>query len=154
MADIGWRRASSFGGAGDSLARLGDLIAVTSVGFAAPILESFGHSPETFIARGAAPWDVLAFGLVVFVGPPLLLFAVEILCRALLHVTLRDHVHGVLVAVGGGIAAAHWLRHAGPVPAIALLAIVVIVATVLALARALFPNVRAFVRLVGVASVW
>jgi hypothetical protein len=52
-----------------------EIMALTSFVVARPVLDSFGRSPETFLARGADAFDVVLFGLTIQFGPPLLLAA-------------------------------------------------------------------------------
>ena len=49
------------------------MAALTSFVVARPVFDSFGRSPETFIARGSDAVDVVLFGLAIALGPPLLL---------------------------------------------------------------------------------
>jgi len=80
-----------------------ELAALCAVAFARPLLDSFGRSPDTFIARGATPRTIVAFGLVVTLAPPLAL-AVPGLTGRLLGARRRRAVHVVVVAAIAGVA--------------------------------------------------
>lgn len=81
-----------------------ELAALTSLLFARPVLDSFGRSPETFIARGVGPREIVAFGVLVLVLPAVVA-AVAGLAAALLGRTTRRLVHLLLVAgLSGGVA--------------------------------------------------
>lgn len=56
--------------------------ALVAFAFSRPILDSFGRSPETFIAHGAAAPDIVLFALGVAIIPVLLVAAVGLLALA------------------------------------------------------------------------
>jgi hypothetical protein len=47
-----------------------EVLGLTSLAFARPVLDAFGRSPETFLARDADRLDVVLFGVIVVVAPP------------------------------------------------------------------------------------
>jgi len=153
MADTG-RRAWLVGGAKSPLAAFGDLMAVTGVAFAAPVLDSFGRAPEAFTSRGAAPWEVVVFGVVVLLGPSLVLLGAEAGVWRAFGAGWSDRLHGALVAVGSGVAAAYRFRQLDTVPVVGLVLVALAVGVVVALVRTLAAPARTFVRWAGAASVW
>ena len=80
-----------------------ELTALAAYVFSRPVLDSFGRSPETFIARGADEWTVVLFGLVVTVVPALAVAGVGLASR-ILGATVRRGAHLALVAVLFGLA--------------------------------------------------
>lgn len=150
-------RAAVRRGLGD----LAELSAATSAAVAWPVLDSFGRSPETFIAHGAGPAQVVAFAVVVFGGPPLLLLAFELAVAALAGLrggqdrgrSVRRQVHELLVVAGFAVAVARWGRDGTRLPATTLVGLALGAAVAVALARARVDWVRRFVRLLGVTSV-
>jgi hypothetical protein len=88
-------------GGHDRLARFAELLALTGLTVALPILDSFSGAPETFVYRRASTFDVLAFALVFTLVLPSLLWAVEQLV-GLAWLPLRRGVHlGFVVALFG-----------------------------------------------------
>ncbi|MGH9112640.1 MAG: sulfatase-like hydrolase/transferase [Acidimicrobiales bacterium] len=80
-----------------------ELAALAGFTFSRPVLDSFGRSPETFIARGATARDIVIFGLVVALGPVAAACAVGFASRVF-GVAARRRVHLGLVAAIGGLA--------------------------------------------------
>ncbi|HEX6425522.1 MAG TPA: sulfatase-like hydrolase/transferase [Acidimicrobiales bacterium] len=122
--------------------------------FSRSILDTFGRSPETFVARGADTATIVAFGLVVALVPALTLALVGLAGRPF-GPTVRRCLHLGLVAVVGGLAV--WQigqTVTGYPPESEKL---VIAGTVGALAfgalRWWWPPTRTFLRFVGAASV-
>jgi hypothetical protein len=128
-----------------------ELLALSALAFARPVLDSFGRSPETFIARGADARTVVLFALVVTLAPPLALAAAGLLARAF-GPGVRWVVHLVLVGVVASVAVRRLVGEATAWPALALLAAGLVGGVALALARARLVGVRAFLRFAGVAS--
>src|SRR5688500_8583604 len=96
-------------GAGGTLRRVRpyalELLALSAFVIARPILASFGRSPETFIARGADWTDILAFVVVLVLGPPLAIIAVELVVGLVAGERARRLVHLAAVAVLVALAA-------------------------------------------------
>ncbi len=80
-----------------------ELIGLTAFAFSRPVLDSFGQSPETFVARGASGRDVVTFALLVAFGPVVVPIAIGWASR-MLGGAWRWRVHLGLVAAIGGIA--------------------------------------------------
>lgn len=80
-----------------------EVAGLASFAFARPVLDAFGRSPETFVARGADSATVALFGLVVALGPPVVLALVGLAGRPL-GATVRRRLHLALVVVVGGLA--------------------------------------------------
>src|SRR5262245_37278717 len=81
-----------------------EVAALTALTFSRPILDSFGRSPETFVARRASHTDILLFALVVAFVPALVVALAGAATR-LFGPTARRWVHVGVVAVLGGLAA-------------------------------------------------
>ena len=58
-----------------------EIVALCGFAFAQPILDVFGRSPETFVLRRADRLDIVIFGLLVALVPPLVLGAAAALTR-------------------------------------------------------------------------
>jgi hypothetical protein len=130
-----------------------ELAALAAFAFSRPVLDSFGRSPETLIARGADTWTIVVFGLVVTVVPALAAVAVGLASR-LPGATVRRWVHVALVTVLAGLAVwrvgqelTDWGQTARR-----LIAAGVIAGVVAGLLRARLPVVGTFLRYAGVAS--
>lgn len=122
--------------------------------FSRSTLDTFGRSPETFVARGADTATIVAFGLVVALVPALVLALVGLAGRPF-GPTVRRRLHLGLVAVVGGLAV--WQigqAVTGYAPESKKLMLVGTVGGLLlgALRRS-WPSTRTFLRFVGAASV-
>lgn len=133
-----------------------EVVALTSFIVARPVFEAFGDSPETFIARGAGAWDVVLFGLVIHLGPPLLVaggVAGIALAAGALGLEVRRILQVLVVGALGGVVVWQLLRPlvdwglwlALPVCALAALAV--------ALARWRWDGTERFLRYAAVGSV-
>lgn len=86
----------------EELRYLVELVALTGLVLAQPLLDVFGRSPETFAYRSVSSRQIVVFGLLVVLVPPLLLEAGSILSRLFGSRTRRlvqAGVLGVLVAM-------------------------------------------------------
>lgn len=131
-----------------------ELAGLAAFAFGRPILDSFGRSPETFVAREAGATTIVLFGVVVALVPPLA-FALAGLASRPFGPATRRRVHLGLVAVAGGLAVWQLGQHVtGYPPESRKLIVAGVVAglAVLALHRR-WPSTRSFLRLVGAASV-
>src|SRR5215207_1047941 len=81
-----------------------EVAALAAFTFSRPVLDAFGRSPETFIARHASTLDIVLFGLVVAFVPALIVAVTGAITR-LFGPVVRLRVHLVLIAVLGGLAA-------------------------------------------------
>ncbi|HEX6420930.1 MAG TPA: sulfatase-like hydrolase/transferase [Acidimicrobiales bacterium] len=125
---------------------------LTSVAVTRPVLDSFGRSPEVFLARGADRADVVLFVLAVALVPVAAVAAVGAVTR-LAGIAVRRWVHLGAVGLLGGLAA--W-RLAGDVASpstAALVAVAVTVGPALVALRRLVRPVGTFLRFAGAASV-
>lgn len=131
-----------------------EVAGLAAFAFARSVLDTFGRSPETFVARGADAATVVQFGLVVALVPPLVLALVGAAARPF-GSPMRRAVHLGLIAVVGGLAV--WQvgqSVTGYPPESQKLMIAGVVGGVaLAVLRARRPSTRSFLRFVGVASV-
>ena len=96
--------AAGADGAGPGLVRRSlpsalELLALTAFVIARPVFASFGKSPETFLARGADWTDVIAFAVILVLGPPLVLIVVEVVVGLLLGERVRRWFHLACLAV-------------------------------------------------------
>jgi hypothetical protein len=79
-----------------------ELVALAAFAFSRPVLDTFGRSPETLVARGVTGGWVVAFGLIVAFVPAVVASAVGVATRRL-GGRFRGEVHAGLVGVLGGI---------------------------------------------------
>ncbi|MFP3899813.1 MAG: sulfatase-like hydrolase/transferase [Acidimicrobiia bacterium] len=131
-----------------------ELLALTTFTFGRPVLDSFGRSPETFIARGAGSREIVLFGVLVVVIPALASTSVG-LASHVLGRRVRRLVHLVLIAGLGGLGAwrlgqdlTGWARGRAELVAGAVLA-----GVALGVLRVMVSPTRTFLRFAGVAAV-
>lgn len=131
-----------------------EVAGLAAFAFSRSVLDTFGRSPDTFVARGADAATIVLFGLVVALGPAAALALVGLLGRPFGSVA-RRWWHLGLVAVVGGMAV--WQIGQGitgyPPESEKLIVAGVIGGTLLAALRRIKPTTRTFLRFVGVASV-
>jgi hypothetical protein len=130
-----------------------EVLALSSFVVARPVLASFGRSPESLVARGSDWTDVIAFALVIVLAPVALIVAAESLVGLVAGPRARRLAHSV--AMAGLLALVVWqllapqvawtVRLVGAVSATAGVA--------LALARARFAPLRAFLRYCSLGAV-
>ena len=100
-----------------SLPRAGlHLIAIASLAVALPLLDVLGRYPAFFAAHNVTRWGVVAFALVVLLGPALCLFGIEVVA------TLADRragyvVHLVWIGALSALLALTFVRRLGWAPA-------------------------------------
>lgn len=131
-----------------------EVAGLASFAFARPVLDTFGRSPDTFVARGADGATVALFGLVVALGPPLILALVGLAGRPL-GATVRRRLHLGLVAVVGGLAVWQLGQSATGYPPESqkLMIAGVVGGLVLGVLRAVSASTTTFLRFAAVASV-
>jgi hypothetical protein len=130
-----------------------ELGGLVSLAVARPVLDSFGRSPETFVARGVtAPLAVVAFGLVVLLTPAAAV-VVAGLATSLLGRDRRRLAHGVLVALVAGLAAWRYGADVAGWPTSGRVAAGLVVGVAVGAARWRRPGARTFLRIAGAASV-
>ncbi|HEX8804217.1 MAG TPA: sulfatase-like hydrolase/transferase, partial [Acidimicrobiales bacterium] len=130
-----------------------ELLALTAFAVARPVLDSFGRSPETFVARGAGTTTIVTWALLVTLVPAAVLALVGLLARAG-GGTVRWWAHLALVAVAGGVAVWRLVRDQTGRPGGQTVVIAAGVAggLVLAALRRRLPPARTFLRIAGAAS--
>jgi Sulfatase len=100
-----------------SLPRAGvHLIAIASLAVALPLLDVLGRYPAFFAAHNVTRWGVVAFALVVLLGPAVCLFCVEAVV-ALAHRRAWYAVHLVWVGALSALLALTFVRRLGSAPA-------------------------------------
>jgi hypothetical protein len=127
-----------------------EVLALSAFVVARPVLASFGRSPESFLARGADWFDVIAFGLFVVLAPAAMIVgAVQVVGLLGEHARRRAH----LVAVGGLAALASWQVLEGPIgrPRVAVV-VAVAVAVAVATLRARRETAGTFLRYASVGA--
>lgn len=131
-----------------------ELLGLASFAFARRVLDGFGHSPETFLAREAGALTVVGFGLVVALAPAAVLALAGSGWR-LVGPTARRRAHALLVAVVAALAV--WQTGqslTGYPPTSDRLRLAAVVAgPAVALARSRWPSTRTFLRLAAVGAV-
>jgi hypothetical protein len=131
-----------------------EVAGLASFAFARPVLDAFGRSPDTFVAREADSTTVALFGLVVALGPPVVLAMVGLAGRPL-GATVRRWLHLALVVVVGGLAVWQLGQSATGYPPESqkLMIAGVVGGLVLGALRALSTSATTFLRFAAVASV-
>jgi hypothetical protein len=130
-----------------------ELLALTTFAFGRPVLDSFGRSPETFIARGAGEREIILFAVLVVALPALAVIVVS-LATHVFGRQVRRLVHLALVMVLGGVAAWRLGQDITGWPATATKLIVGAVAAGLALGvlRLVVSPTRTFLRFAGITA--
>jgi hypothetical protein len=131
-----------------------EVTALAAFTFSRPVLDAFGRSPETFIARHASTLDIVLFGLVVAFVPAVIVAVVGGITRVF-GAGVRLKVHLVLVALLGGLGAWRLGRDltGWPNDATKLLLAGIVVGPLLAALRWWKPQTGTFLRYAGAASV-
>ena len=96
------------------------LAALSALAVAQPLFDLISKNPDFLVARALIGWQVVVFGLVLVVAPPLLALAVEALA-GLVSLTLRALLHLVFVAVLVGLVAIQALKDIAPAATSAVL---------------------------------
>jgi hypothetical protein len=146
--------ASGAGGWRTEVLLLIEVAALAAFAFSRPVLDSFGRSPETFVARGATPATVVLFAVaVVFI--PIAVVAVVGIAARLLGTRPRWWVHLALVAAVGSLVAWRLGQDATgwPGSATKLVLLGLAAGPLLAILRAKVPSSSTFFRYAGIASV-
>ena len=116
------------------LRNLAHLIALSGLAIAGPLLNLLGGNPAFFAAHEMSRWEVVAFGLLVALGPALILGAIEALA-GLVSRSARDTLHLVFIAFLASVAALQFVRDVDAPGAVALVVAVLIGVAIAALYR-------------------
>ena len=130
-----------------------EVAALAAFAFSRPVLDSFGRSPETFIARNADAAAIVWFGVVVSFVPALVLGGLGTATR-LLGSANRRRAHVGLVAVLGGLVAWRLGQDVTgwPGDATKLILAGFLAVPLVGVLRWRFPALGTFLRYAGVAS--
>ena len=88
------------------------LLALWGLAVAQPVLDLFGKNPEFFVANSLSKYEVAAFGVVMALGVPLVLIAIEVVAYAI-HRSLGVAVHVALVFALGAFFGLYLARQLG-----------------------------------------
>jgi len=98
----GWRREAGY---------LIELVGVTVVTVAQPVFNVVQQAPEELVSLGARSAEIIAYALLLVLGPPLGLWLLEQPFR-LLGRTVRDGVHAGILGLGVGLFAIELVKSA------------------------------------------
>jgi hypothetical protein len=131
-----------------------ELAGLCAFAFSRSVLDSFGRSPETFVARGADAVTVVGFGLLVTLVPVAVVAALGATAR-LLGARVRWWVHLALLGVLGGLAVWRLGQDVTGYPggATKLLIAGCLAVPLFVVLRTRVPSSRSFLRYAGAASV-
>ena len=131
-----------------------ELAGLCAFAFSRPVLDSFGRSPETFVAREADGVTVVGFGLLVTLVPVAVVAAVGAITR-LFGARVRWRVHLVLLGILGGLAVWRLGQDVTGYPgdATKLLIAGCLAVPLFVVLRTRMPSSRSFLRYAGAASV-
>ncbi|MEL7210713.1 MAG: hypothetical protein AAGK32_21165, partial [Actinomycetota bacterium] len=126
-----------------------ELLGLTGLVIAQPILAVYGAAPEEFTARRASTAAIVVFTAVVVLAPPLALWVLEQPAR-LLGPERRERVHRFILSALAGLLALEVLKELIGTRAVVLLVVAVSAAVAFFLAASRFPPVRQAVRYLAV----
>ncbi len=129
-----------------------EVCGLAGLAFTRPVLDSFGRSPETFIARHASTRDVVLFALVVALLPSLVV-GLSAAATRLAGSRVRRWAQVGIVGVLAAVAAARFGADLAPGRAPLVLGLAVAVGAVLAVARHRVRPMATYLRYLGAASV-
>ena len=129
-----------------------EIVGLTGLAFARPILDSFGRAPEAFLARDADPLDLVLFALAVTLVPPALVAAAACATRVLGR-RARGAAHLLAVGVLAAVVIRRFGTDATTWGSSVLVALAVIGAAAVALLRLRVAGTGTYLRLLGAASV-
>jgi hypothetical protein len=127
------------------------LAALSGFAFTEPLLTLLGSNPAFFAAHESSRWDVILFGVVVALGPPIVLVAIEALAGAA-HPRLRTPVHLVLMTALAALFALRGLRTMSAAPAVVFVIAALIGGAIIAF-YALEHRARTFASALSIAPV-
>src|SRR3954447_9593900 len=119
------------------------LAVLSCFAIAQPLFNLLSDNPEFFAARGAPSFDVISFGFLAILLPPLLGIALELLA-GLIHRRARQAVHVLLIAVLVALFAAQLLKKSIDASDGVLIALSVAIAIALTIAYARTDFLRSF----------
>jgi hypothetical protein len=130
-----------------------ELVALAAFAFSRPVLDMFGRSPETFIARDVRGWGIVAFGATVALVPAVVVTAVGVVARRLGR-WARRWAQPALVGVLGGVAVWRLGQEVTgwPGDATKLVLAGLLAGILLAVARLRLPATGTFLRVAGASS--
>lgn len=131
------------------LGRLLELLGLTGLAVAQPVLDVFSESPDTFVFLGAATGEIILFTLVVAFLPAAVLWGIELVTAALFE-RFSGWLHLGLIALLAGVVAVEAGREATDLGPALLLTLGAAAGLVVAVLRARFSPVRTWLRILGV----
>ncbi len=130
-----------------------ELLALTGFAVAQPLLDVFGRSPEQFAFRDASRPVIIAFGVLVALGPAVVLFAIELLVGLIAGARVRTGVHLVFVAVLAALAVVQVAKHAVSLRGAGLVAVAIALGAGFVVLFWRAASVRSWVRVAALAPV-
>ena len=129
-----------------------EVLGLTGLAFARPVLDSFGRAPEAFLARDAAPLDLVLFAFAVTLVPPALVAGATAATR-LLGRRARAAAHLLAVGVLAAVAIRRFGTDATALGSSVLVGLAVVGAAAVVLLRLRVAATATYLRLLGAASV-
>ncbi len=130
-----------------------ELLALTSVAVAQPVLDVFSRNPSVFVAQRAEWGDIVAFAVVIVAAPPTALWAVERLV-AYASAAVRRWLHLALVGLLAALFFVQLARQALSVPTAVLVALGVVLGVASAALVARTHAARVFLRYLSMSPVF
>src|SRR3954447_2259754 len=124
------------------------LAVLSAFAIAQPVFNLLSDNPEFFAARGAPSFDVISFGVLAVLLPPLLGIALELLA-GLVHRRARQAVHLLLIATLVALFAAQLLKKSIDASDAVLIALSVVIALLATLAYARMEVLRSFLNILS-----
>jgi hypothetical protein len=128
------------------------LAVLSCFAIAQPLFDLLSDNPEFFAARGAPSFDVISFGVLAILLPPLIGIALELLA-GLVHRRARQAVHLVLIAILVALFVVQLLKKSFDASDFVLIALSAVIAAGVAFAYARTEGLRSFLSVLSPAPV-
>jgi hypothetical protein len=129
-----------------------ELLALTGLAITQPLLDLFGRAPDVFLFRNSDRFDIIAFALVIALGPTVVLLTIELVVGAVVPAA-RVPVHLVFVAALTMLLALQLVRHLDLSAGAVAVLLALVAAALVVVAHRRLPAARLMLLYLGVAPI-